>query len=106
MPALAAELFTTCQITFSVTPLPQTVPLLVTQRKTLPSVIDAAVNQPSIAVLTQSGTGTVRMWAALPTKSTAPGRSRRIGQSRAGLHRLLFSKEQHYHPIWATNRAH
>ena len=70
MPALAAEFFTTCQITFSVMLLPQTEPFLLRQRKTRPSVIDAAVNQPSIAALTQSGTGTVRMWPALSTKST------------------------------------
>ena len=57
MPALAAEFFTTCQITFSVMPLPQTVPFLVTQRKTRPPVIEAAANQLSIAALTQSGNG-------------------------------------------------
>jgi hypothetical protein len=50
MPAFAAEFFTTCQITFSVMPLPQTEPILLTQRKTRPSVIGVAVNQPSVAV--------------------------------------------------------
>ena len=71
MPALAAEFFTTCQMTFSVMPFPQTEPILVTQRKTRPSIIAAAINQPSIAALTQSGAGAVRMWAALPTERYA-----------------------------------
>ena len=58
---LAAQLFTTCQITFSVMPSPQTEPFRLTHRNSRPSVIGADVTQMSIADFTQSGTGTVRM---------------------------------------------
>jgi hypothetical protein len=60
---------TTHQITFSETPSPQTVPVLLTQRKIRPEVTGAAVVQHSIAVLTHSGIGTVRMCPPLPYRS-------------------------------------
>ena len=68
-PALAADSFTACQMTFSVMPSPQIVPLRLMHRNSGPVVISAAVVQPSIAAFTQPGTGTVRMWAALPIRS-------------------------------------
>ena len=47
---------------------------LVTQRNSRPPVIGADAAQTSTADFTQSGTGTVRIWAALPTKSAiTPG---------------------------------
>jgi len=70
MPARAADAFTTYQITFSVMPSLQTDLFLLTQRKIRPSLIDADATQRSIADFTQFGTGTVRIWAALPTTST------------------------------------
>ncbi len=51
----AARPFTTCQITFSVMPSPQTVPVRFTQRNTCPSRIGAEITHASTAVLTQSG---------------------------------------------------
>jgi hypothetical protein len=56
MPAVAAQAFTTCQITFSVMPSPHTEPFRLTHRKTLPSVMGAAATQLSIAALTPSTT--------------------------------------------------
>ena len=72
MPAVAAWFFTTCQITFSEVLSPQTEPFLVTQRNSRRPVIGGDIAQTSTADFTQSGTGTVGMWAALPTKSVVP----------------------------------
>lgn len=72
---------TTHQITFSETLSPQTVPVLLTQRKNRPEVTGAAVVQQSRAVLTHSGTGTVRMCPPLPYRSTMTHRSSRFWMS-------------------------
>jgi|SRR6516165_4030769 len=63
-------LLTMCQTAFSVIPSPHVVPALLTLRNRLPRSIAAAANQSSSSFLTQSGTGTVRIWPPLPTKST------------------------------------
>src|ERR1700756_363172 len=70
IPSRPAYSFTTCQTTFSVTPVPQTVPFLQTHRNNLPCFKSAALNQWSRISFTQSGIGTVRTCAAFPTKST------------------------------------
>ena len=56
MPARFALSLTMCQTTFSVMPFPQTEPLRLTHRNTLPSPTPAAVVHSSIAAFTQSGT--------------------------------------------------
>lgn len=61
---------TTHQTTFSVVPVPQTDPLLFTQRKTRPLDIPAIATQSSTADLTQFGTGTVRMCPPFPIRFT------------------------------------
>ena len=66
-PGAAAAAFTTCQITFSVMPEPQTDSFRLTHRNSRPSVIATDVTHSSTADFTQSGTGTVRMCAALPS---------------------------------------
>jgi hypothetical protein len=53
IPARRAFSYTTCQITFSVIPSPQTDPYLVTQRKIDPLVMAADVRQKSTADLTR-----------------------------------------------------
>ena len=58
--ALLAQSFTTCQTTLSVTPFPQVLPARQTHRNTRPSLTPADASQESSALLTQSGTGTVR----------------------------------------------
>ena len=63
-------LFQTCQTTRSVTPSPQCLPARQTHRNNLPAQIPAAATQRSMVFLTHSGTGTVRMWPPLPTRST------------------------------------
>lgn len=65
-----AQSFTTCHTTRSVTPFPHVFPARQTHRKTRPSLPPADTSQESIALLTQSGTGTVRICRAFPTKST------------------------------------
>ena len=67
---VAAHSFTTHQTTFSLIPVPQTDPRLLTQRKTRPLVIPAAAVQASTDDLTQFGTGTVRICPPLPIRST------------------------------------
>jgi hypothetical protein len=62
--------FTACQTTRSVTPSPQCFPARQTHRNSLPGEIPAAAAQTSMVLLTHSGTGTVRMWAPLPTRTT------------------------------------
>src|SRR6201998_557726 len=49
---------------------PHVLPTLLTRRNSFPRSIAAAVIQSSSSVLTQSGTGTVRTWHPLPTRST------------------------------------
>ena len=70
VPSFLAYCFTTCQTNRSVTPSPQCLPARQTHRKSLPAEIAAAASHSSIVVFTQSGTGTVRMWPPLPTRST------------------------------------
>ena len=69
MAACLAQSLTTCQTTRSVTPFPHVLPARQTHRERRPSLTPADVSQESIAILTQSGTGTVRICRALPTKS-------------------------------------
>jgi len=57
------------QITFGVKPSPQTRPALLIDRNNAPEVTHAGIAQWSIAALTQSGTGTVRMCPPLPLRS-------------------------------------
>jgi hypothetical protein len=45
-------------------------PTLLTLRNSLPRAIAAKASRSSISLLTQSGTGTVRTWPPLPTRST------------------------------------
>jgi hypothetical protein len=65
MPTRAANSLTALHTTFSVMPLPQTEPVLFTQRNIRPSLMCAIVVQISTDALTHSGTGTVRMWPTL-----------------------------------------
>ena len=60
MPASFSYSRTTHQTAFSLRRLPQTWPVLLTQRKTTPVSIHATASHESMATLTQSGTGTVR----------------------------------------------
>ena len=66
MPAARAYSRTTCHTTCQVMPVPQTLPAFVARRNILPVVIAAACVHRSKMALTQSGTGTVRIWPALP----------------------------------------
>ena len=59
-----------CQTAFTVMPSPHVLPTLSTRRNSFPRSIAAAASQSSSSVLTQSGTGTVRTWLPLPTRST------------------------------------
>ena len=65
----ASILLTTCQTRRSVTPSPHHLPARQTQRNSLPVWSSAAPAQSSTAVLTQHGTGTVRMCPPLRTRS-------------------------------------
>ena len=69
-PSFLAYCFTTCQTTRSVTPSPQCLPARQTHRNSLPAEIPAAATHRSMVALTHSGTGTVRIWPPLPTRST------------------------------------
>jgi len=69
-PMLLADSLTMCQTAFTVIPSPQVLPTLLTRRNSLPRSIATAASQSSSSALTQSGTGTVRMWPPLPTRST------------------------------------
>jgi hypothetical protein len=55
-----------------------TVPFLRIERNSLPLPIVALSAQRSTAVFTRAGTGTVRKWPALPTRSTIAQRSSRL----------------------------
>ena len=55
--AVAAAAFTTCHITFSVMPVPQTDSFRLTHRNSRPSVIAADATHSPTADFTQSGTG-------------------------------------------------
>ena len=68
IPTFAEVSFTTCQITFSVMPSPQTVPVRLMQRNN-PSAIGTDLVPAAMADFSQCGTGTVRMCAALPMRS-------------------------------------
>ena len=70
MPTRAANSLTALHTTFSVMLLPQTEPVLFTQRNIRPLLMCAIVVQTSTDALTHSGTGTVRMWPPFPIKST------------------------------------
>ena len=70
MAALLAHSLTTCHTTLSITPFPHVLPARQTHREIRPSLTPPDASQESIAVLTQSGMGTVRICRALPTKST------------------------------------
>jgi hypothetical protein len=70
MAALLANSLTTCHTTRSVTPLAQVLPARQTHRNMRRSLTPADASQEPIAVLTQSGTRTVRICRALPTGST------------------------------------
>ena len=59
--ALLAQSLTTCQTALSDTPGPQVLPARQTHRNTRPSLRPAETSQESMELLTQSGTGTVRM---------------------------------------------
>jgi hypothetical protein len=65
-----ADSFTICQTAFTVMPSPHVLLTLLTLRNSFPRSILAAVSQSSSSFLTQSGTGTVRIGAPLPTRST------------------------------------
>ena len=69
-PMLLADSFTMCQTAFTVIPSPHALPTLLTRRNSFPRSIAAAASQSSSSVRTQSGTGTVRTWPPLPTRST------------------------------------
>src|SRR5271170_6575197 len=56
-------------MTLGLKPLPQILPALLIERKSVPRVIPAAVSQASIPAFTQSGTGIVRMWPPLQIRS-------------------------------------
>jgi hypothetical protein len=60
MPILAANSFTTCQTSFSVTPSPQALPALLTRRKKFPASMRADFVHSFSKPYTQSGTGMVR----------------------------------------------
>src|SRR6516162_9825890 len=62
--------FAMCHTAFSVIPSPHILPALLTRRNSLPRLTAAAASHSLSALLTQSGTGTVRTWPPLPTKST------------------------------------
>ena len=81
-PRSPAYCFTTCQTRRSVTPSPQHLPARQTQRNSLPAFSSAAVTQSSTVVLTQHGTGTVRMCPPLPTRSTIAQCSSQLLQMR------------------------
>ena len=74
---LAAVFLTTCQTVFSEMPCPQSLPARQTHRNSGPLSIPAAVNHASSVSFTQFGTGTVRMYLPLPTRSTMAQRSSR-----------------------------
>jgi hypothetical protein len=61
--------FTIPQMTLGLKPVPQTLPALLIERRRVPAVIPEAAVQASIPAFTQSGTGMVRMWPPLPTRS-------------------------------------
>ena len=56
-------------MTLGLNPLPQILPALLIERRSVPVVIPAAVIQASIPAFSQSGTGMVRMWPPLPIMS-------------------------------------
>jgi len=85
-PMLFADSFTMCQTAFTVMPSLHALPALLTLRNSLPRSIAAAASQSSSSVLTQTGTGTVRMWPALPTRSTMAQCSSRCWSARIVLH--------------------
>src|SRR5437763_7583898 len=58
--------FTMDQITFGVKPFRHTLPALLMARKSGPELIPATIVDSSIAVFTQFGIGTVRMWPPFP----------------------------------------
>ena len=74
IPARLAASFTTSHSTFGVMPSPHTLPDLLIERNTVPLVIPAAVLPTSTAALTHCGTGTVRIFPALPFKLAEPPR--------------------------------
>ena len=69
-PMRLADSFTMCQTAFTVIPAPHVLPTLLTLRNNFPLSIAAGMSHSSNSRLTQSGTGTVRTWPALPTRST------------------------------------
>jgi integrase len=56
-------------MTLGLNPVPQILPALLIERNSVPVVIPAPTIQASIPAFTQSGTGMVRMWPPLPTRS-------------------------------------
>jgi hypothetical protein len=80
-PHFADPALTTSQITFGLNPLVPILSALLIARKIGPVVILAAVNQRSTAILTQVGTGTVRTWPPLPTRSAMTQCSSRCWRS-------------------------
>src|ERR1022692_198038 len=70
MPTLLARFRTTYQTTFSVTPFPQTLPVLLIDRNRQPDAVPDACVHSSIRFFTHSGTGTVRTCPPLPIRST------------------------------------
>ena len=70
MPTLFAKSRTTYQTAFSVTPFPQTLPVLLIDRNRRPDAVPDACVQSSIRFFTQAGTGTVRKCLPLPIRST------------------------------------
>jgi hypothetical protein len=70
MPTLFAKFRTTYQTTFSVTPFPQTLPVLLIDRNRQPDAVPDACVHSSTRFFTQSGTGTVRTCPPLPIRST------------------------------------
>ena len=69
-PARLQQPSTTYQTTFADSPLPHTLPRLLTARNILPFVTSAAEVQRSRACFAHCGIGTVRMCPPLPVKST------------------------------------
>ena len=94
-PMRLADSFTMCQTAFTVMPSPQVLPTLLTRRKSFPRSIAAAASQSSSSVLTQSGTGTVRTWPPLPTRST-------IAQCSSRLLEVIQSQRHGFMPSQAA----
>ena len=88
-----ADSFTMCQTAFTVIPSPHVLPTLLNRRNSRPRSMAAAASQSSSSALTQSGTGTVRMWPPLRPDRRWPNALRAAGDGPMSGPRLhvLFS---------------